>query len=641
MEPTQQPEERLAQEEVKRLTSEAMIGKRISPPVVQYPEAKQGGSLLSVLFKWPVIVCVPGCLHPSRKPFCPMPGCSCTPSLKQYKQRVVEEVDAKFHLLYIKYQCQGESKGCFFNDFNARETQLIIHFPFVLTKKHGISKSLMELVHEGMLSPHGLSSTVDSIKRRREKRYYKLLCLFAAQVRQTQLWNPLYFAPSPPSAAQFCSTQCPLGPETLSAAWLQMTRIYSSLCEVLMKTTKVKKTLRVDHSVKFCKKLKVWPGGTGKCESMRDAKMLLLLQNEIGQIVGRCFTWSENNDETRELLEHVKGSFPDEGEVDPCYVISDNANSVRAMVQDVLGTSVGVLQDPFHVIQRFTEKVKDKPVRKYLAKQLHEAIYDIDGQLRVPSEMAVRVEAASNAVLPKDVGCSDLEWHGTLNSNLQQIRRGDLEVATNTYNEGGERLSASNQPTGGVSFCIKKLLARSVSAEVGLRILDVFNVRHNLKVGTRYGRNPPLQHADLFTLAQTASCCHGAFPESPELEYVSNLMSFPHARPQYRSTTDHDFEFEERGQLLTLSRLIQTRWSSTCVVLTITATTLKSCQPNKPCFRQPVDCREGEQSFSTLFVSPNLTMKLQSGFHLKNLHFSGSFVVNKYGLARAGQIVLS
>ncbi|OWY96084.1 LOW QUALITY PROTEIN: hypothetical protein PHMEG_00033746 [Phytophthora megakarya] len=48
MEPTQQPEERLAQKEVKQLTSEVMIGKGF-PPVL---EAKQGGSLLSVLFKW-------------------------------------------------------------------------------------------------------------------------------------------------------------------------------------------------------------------------------------------------------------------------------------------------------------------------------------------------------------------------------------------------------------------------------------------------------------------------------------------------------------------------------------------------------------------------------------------------------------
>jgi hypothetical protein len=87
----------------------------------------------------------------------------------------------------------------------------------------------MELVHEGMLSPHGLSSTVENIRRRREQRYYKLLCLFAAQVRQRQIASALYLASSPPSAAQYSASQCPLGGETLSAAWLETLR-FTALC---------------------------------------------------------------------------------------------------------------------------------------------------------------------------------------------------------------------------------------------------------------------------------------------------------------------------------------------------------------------------------------------------------------------------
>ncbi|ETI47696.1 hypothetical protein F443_08129 [Phytophthora nicotianae P1569] len=79
---------------------------------------------------------------------------------------------------------------------------------------------VMELVQEGMLSPHGLTSTVDNMKRRREKRYYKLLSLFADRVRQNQLGNPTYMAPNPPIIAQYCSKQNPIGPDTLSAAWL-------------------------------------------------------------------------------------------------------------------------------------------------------------------------------------------------------------------------------------------------------------------------------------------------------------------------------------------------------------------------------------------------------------------------------------
>ncbi|KAF1791093.1 hypothetical protein GQ600_7103 [Phytophthora cactorum] len=52
-------------------------------------------------------------MNPSKKTFCAEPGCSCTPRLKEYKQRVVEEVDSKCHLLYIKYQCTGNYKGFF------------------------------------------------------------------------------------------------------------------------------------------------------------------------------------------------------------------------------------------------------------------------------------------------------------------------------------------------------------------------------------------------------------------------------------------------------------------------------------------------------------------------------------------------
>ncbi|KAG3140056.1 hypothetical protein PC128_g25268 [Phytophthora cactorum] len=134
---------------------------------------------------------------------------------------------------------------------------------------------------------------------------------------------------------------------------------------------------------------------------MKDAKMLLLLQNEIGQIVGRRLTRSENNDETRELLEHVKRAFPVETDSNTCVIVSDNANSVRSMA-NVFGSSVSVRQAPFHVFQRFTEKVKDKGTSKRLARQLHETLYTVDEHLRVPSEMDARVQEAVSLVSPKE-----------------------------------------------------------------------------------------------------------------------------------------------------------------------------------------------------------------------------------------------
>eukprot|EP00644_Phytophthora_capsici_P019251 jgi/Phyca11/132325/e_gw1.152.5.1 len=271
------------------------------------------------------------------------------------------------------YQCTGAKKISFSTVSPAylqRDVRLLVRFPYILTKKVGLSKEVMELVQEGMLSPHGLTT------------------LFADQVRQNQLANPTYLAPTTPVVTQYCSKQNPIGPETLSAAWLQISQICSSLCERMMCLLQVKKALRIDHSVKFCKRLKVWSGGTGKRESMKDAKMLLLLQNEIGQIIGCRLTRSENTEETQALFEHVKSPVHTDTGGDEQFVISDNANAVRSVVSDVFGAGVGVRQDPFHVVQRFTEKVKDKSEKKLLTKRLHDSIDDVDGCLRSPAQMS-------------------------------------------------------------------------------------------------------------------------------------------------------------------------------------------------------------------------------------------------------------
>ncbi|ETP31117.1 hypothetical protein F442_19991 [Phytophthora nicotianae P10297] len=316
------------------------------------------------------------------KPFCTISGCTCTPRVKEYKQRVVEEVDTKCHLLYVKYQCTGANK-IFFSTVSSAYLQ---------------REEVMELVQEGMLSPHGLTSTVDNMKRRREKRYYMLLSLFADRVRQNQLGNPTYMAPNPPIIAQYCSKQNPIGPDTLSAAWLQISQIWSSVCEVMMRRLQVKKVLRIDHSVKFCKRLK----------------------NEIGQIIGRRLPRSENNKETRALFEHVKSVVHTDTGGEEQFVVSDNANAVRSMVSDVFGAGVGVRQDLFHVVQRFTEKVKDKVEKTLLAKRLHDSIYDVDGCLRSPAQMSERIKEAVGSVSSRHLNCSDHEWMGTLNNNLEQ-----------------------------------------------------------------------------------------------------------------------------------------------------------------------------------------------------------------------------
>ncbi|EGZ18408.1 hypothetical protein PHYSODRAFT_499664 [Phytophthora sojae] len=260
-------------------------------------------------------------------------------TVKEYVHRTVDLVDAKCDLLYVRYECAGSTGTCFTTISRAyvqKHEEFLVHFPFVLSVKGGLSNEFMETVHDGIMSPNGLSRTLATVERRCQSRSATLMLTIYLRPRQLALSMP---------------------PTMPTAFWTEFTTIYSSLCENLMKHLKIRRALRIDHSVKFCKRLKIWTG-SGKRDGMANCKMLLLAQNEIGQIVGRCLTRSENNDETEKLLKHVEpmlAPFTDDAEL---LVVSDDVTGVRNLVSRVFGDRVSTKQDPFHVIQRITEKVK-------------------------------------------------------------------------------------------------------------------------------------------------------------------------------------------------------------------------------------------------------------------------------------------
>ncbi|POM79051.1 LOW QUALITY PROTEIN: Hypothetical protein PHPALM_3343 [Phytophthora palmivora] len=433
---------------VKRLLREAIL-KRQFPTQIACPEYDRTCSLATSLFSPPVFVSVPECLNVGQKPHCVNNGCSCAPRLKEYRQRVCDDIDFKCHVLYIKYQCMGtrEPKSCFstiFDDYLRGEV------PTMLT-------------HDGMMSANGLSRTVENVLRRREQRYYNLCSLFADRVRQSLLVNPKATVPQPPTVEQYSERQCKLSARMLRDVWLHITEICSALRERLMKTMRVSKALRIDHSVKFCKRLKLWEGGSGKRESVKDAKVLLLIQNEVGQIVGRRLTRSENNDEMRALLLDVKPAFVQIDDV-PICVVSDNANAVRNLVNDVFDGEVKTKQDPFHVMQRFSEKIKHKGKRKSFYKKMQKALHSVEGQLRNPDDMADRLREIVKNVNPDELSCSQKEWSGCLNSKLKQIACEDLYMHENTHVEGGTSVSlVSTSQLEGFHFALKRLLNKQIS----------------------------------------------------------------------------------------------------------------------------------------------------------------------------------
>ncbi|KAE8967003.1 hypothetical protein PR001_g28227 [Phytophthora rubi] len=218
----------MEQTECKRRIQAALLSKAF-PPQIIFPEAQQQLDVLAPLaglFGRPIVVWVPECREAGQKPQCISPGCLCTPRLKEYKHRVVQDVESKVELLYIKYQCTGADRRCFSTVSQAylqRSVETLLHFPYLTSHKTGYAKNLMEMVHDGITSPSGLAKMMDNIRRRRQVRYYKLYTLFSDRLQRLRRSNPAYLTISPPSCDLYCQNNAVPTEQVMTAVWLETT----------------------------------------------------------------------------------------------------------------------------------------------------------------------------------------------------------------------------------------------------------------------------------------------------------------------------------------------------------------------------------------------------------------------------------
>ncbi|OWZ12764.1 hypothetical protein PHMEG_00014029 [Phytophthora megakarya] len=93
-----------------------ILAKRAFPAQVAFREFKHHWDELpplAGLFENPVVVLVPEVNCRGQRPSCISPGCGCTPRVKEYLKRVVEDIDGKQDLLNTKDQCAGSARACF------------------------------------------------------------------------------------------------------------------------------------------------------------------------------------------------------------------------------------------------------------------------------------------------------------------------------------------------------------------------------------------------------------------------------------------------------------------------------------------------------------------------------------------------
>ncbi|KAG6941833.1 hypothetical protein JG688_00018455 [Phytophthora aleatoria] len=267
-----------------------------------------------------------------------------------------------------------------------------------------------------MLTTKWVSGACSNINRRRRNRFYKLLSLAAVEVEKRRKRDPTYSPPVLVTVEQYMTTNSCLDEE------------------------------------KFCSKRKVYGA---KSKKDQPSKV-------------------QYHAETAAILKPFASKLAAELSVSR-VCITDNANGTRGLIEKVFSGAVACKQDPFHVIQRFSEKIKDHARRKWLSIELSSVIYMVDRTIRPPEEMAERLSSVLGNIAVSSLNAKALEWQGYISSNLNQIRMGDVFVDETDYSENGctvRVLSTSQLET--VYSKLRKLLDRVVSYEMGLRVLGIF-----------------------------------------------------------------------------------------------------------------------------------------------------------------------
>ncbi|OWY93424.1 hypothetical protein PHMEG_00037190 [Phytophthora megakarya] len=116
--------------ERRRLVCDAKDNK-LFPPRVVYPEENLTNSDLISLFSRPVLI-----------PYLVLLLGTCAPKVKEYKQRVIEDVNCKYDVVYVKYQCKHGGSGSTFSTLSSRYAEMhseaFVYLPFLLARKQGI-----------------------------------------------------------------------------------------------------------------------------------------------------------------------------------------------------------------------------------------------------------------------------------------------------------------------------------------------------------------------------------------------------------------------------------------------------------------------------------------------------------------------
>lgn len=155
--------------------------------------------------------------------------------------------------MYVKYQRERLQRRCVsiisaeYRESVGAGVELL--FPYILTTKGSVSRALMDLAHERIMSPSGLSSVLHNLQRKRHKRFYRLRALHYVSSAD----GKDFAIPCPPLIEEFDRNNGVPDHQCLTDLWLTFTIPHSLVAEALMRSLRIEQIVRLDHSEKFCR----------------------------------------------------------------------------------------------------------------------------------------------------------------------------------------------------------------------------------------------------------------------------------------------------------------------------------------------------------------------------------------------------
>jgi hypothetical protein len=243
----------MEQEEI-TLLIEAGLRKRPCLPIIHYPEHGDNHNLTSI-FDTPYMMWLPETNMPGGKPKCINEQCGCIPRTEERKKRVMEDLNHKTVLLYVRYECKelGNTFETIQENYFRENKKHALMFPYIMTGHTGLSKDVFNHIHDGIMSSRGmyvyensvrlnictgLSRAIAAIEQRRNARYYFLLSVFAEMIECRREEQMHFIAPLEPSVERYMQVHKPLDAKTYREVWLRRTEPASWVANGVMCSAK-------------------------------------------------------------------------------------------------------------------------------------------------------------------------------------------------------------------------------------------------------------------------------------------------------------------------------------------------------------------------------------------------------------------